>query len=52
MKKRKAQYWNMDRLVFLQASFTGVCPSTYFYRKMGIPSGYVFEGAPRGEQEG
>ena len=84
MKKRKAQYWNMDRLVYLQAasavlgglvlaqwvhpawigltvfaglnllqaSFTGVCPSTYFYRKMGIPSGYVFEGAPPGEREG
>lgn len=29
----------------LQASFTGFCPSTAFYKKLGVPSGSVFRGA-------
>lgn len=32
-------------LNLLQTSFTGFCPSTFFYKKMGIPSGHVFSGA-------
>lgn len=76
MKYNMRDYFNMDRLVYmqaasavlgglmlwqwvhpagiwltvfagvnlLQASFTGVCPSTFFYKKMGVPAGHVFAG--------
>lgn len=33
----------------LQASITGVCPSTVFFRKLGVPSGAVFSGADGGD---
>jgi hypothetical protein len=77
MRYNNRNYWNMDRVVYLQAalavlgglalsqwvdprwiwltvfagvnllqaSLTGFCPATFFYRRAGIPAGRVFPGA-------
>ncbi|MFW5828290.1 MAG: YgaP family membrane protein, partial [Alkalispirochaeta sp.] len=77
MENNRQRYWNMDRMVYLQAalavlggislwawvdprgiwltvfaganllqaSLTGVCPATFFYKKLGVPAGTVFAGA-------